>query len=146
LQVVLGGNALQLTALSDSVFETPAFSEPITFSTHGATPAMLAEAFGMTAPAPRLAAAPTLTSAQRQEYTGRYVSAELDSWATIRVQGDTLQARMRWGEWMRLEPLTPDTFVAVAARVDLTRDRKGVVSGFTLSQARTRGVLFDRAR
>ncbi|MEP7384721.1 MAG: serine hydrolase domain-containing protein [Gemmatimonadota bacterium] len=146
LRLTFAGATLPLTARADSLFSAPSLSEPIVFSHAGAIPTMRAEALGMTAAAPRLPPAPVLTTAQRQAYAGRYVSAELDSWAVIRVQGDTLMARMRWGEWLPLEPLAPDTFVAVAARVDFTRDRTGAVSGFRLSQARTRGVVFDRAR
>ncbi len=146
LKLLIAGSTLQLTALTDSSFATPAFAEPVVFSSGNGTPAILVEAIGMTSPSPRLAAAPTLTSAQRRAYAGRYTSAELDSWATLRVRGDALEARMRWGDWMALEPLTRDSFVAPAARVDFTRDRTGAIAGFKLSQVRTRGVVFDRVR
>ncbi len=146
LQLMLAGTTLPLTPRSDSVFSAAALSEPVVFSMNDGAPAMLAEAFGMTAPAPRLGAPPVLTDAQRAAYVGRYSSAELDSWAAIRAQGDTLQARMRWGSWMSLEPLAPDAFIAAGVRVDFTRGRNGAITGFRVSQARTRGVVFERIR
>lgn len=146
LQLVLAGSTMQLTARTDSTFTTPAFSEPVRFTITKGTPAILVEGAGMITPSPRLPAPPTLTNAQRAVYAGRYESEELDTWATLRVRGDTLEARMRWGSWMPLAPLTPDSFVAPLARVDFTRDRSGAISGFRLSQVRTRGVVFERVR
>lgn len=146
LRLLVAGATLPLTALTDSTFATPALAEPIVFSSRDGIAAMLAEGFGMTIPTRRLTAPPMLDASQRGAFAGRYTSTELDSWAVIRTVGDSVQARMRWGAWMPLDPIAADTFVAAGVRLEFTRDRRGAISGFTLSQARTRGVVFERVR
>jgi hypothetical protein len=51
---------------------------------------------------------------------------------------------MRWGAWLTAEPVAPDLFTASGARIEFVRKKGGTVSGFRLSQARTRNVRFDR--
>lgn len=100
------------------------------------------------APTLRLPAAPKLTATTGAPYAGRYASPELDTWATVRMEGETLRARMRYGAWLTLEPIAPDVFsvVGMGARLTFTRDRRGGIAGFSMSAARTNNLTFTRER
>jgi CubicO group peptidase (beta-lactamase class C family) len=142
----VAGLRLPLTATSDSTFTAGSLSAPFVFARTDRGPTVRTSAFGMAAPAPRLAAAPPLSAAQKGALAGRYTSDELDSWATIAVRGDSLMLRVRWGAWQRLEPIAPDVFVVPGMRLEFSRSRAGAVTGFGLSQGRARNVRFVRAR
>lgn len=144
LTMALFGQETPLVSTSDSTFTMPGATGPIVFSTGPAGPAVLAKPFGMTTPAPRLGEPPRITAAQAAGYAGRYRSDELDTWAVVEARGDTLRARTRWDTWRPLTPMAPDVFVVGGARLRFERDRKGVVTGFSVSQARTRNVGFSR--
>ena len=109
-------------------------------------PAMIPTWLGINEPATRLADMPPLTSALAASYAGRYRSEELDTWSDVQARGDTVQVRTRWGAWTNLEPMARDRFSAAGARVEFDRDKAGRVTGYRVSQARTRNVGFSRVR
>lgn len=146
LQLNVIGRELALVPTSDSSFTAATLDGPIVF-TRGAGGVMLqTAALGTPLSAARLAPAPALTAAAAAAYAGRYTSAELDTWAVVQARGDTLVARTRWGPWLPLQSIAPDMFVVAGARVEFTRGRGGVVTGYTVSQVRTRNVGFVRVR
>jgi len=138
------GQRMPLTAASESTFRAAGLSDPLQFARTPNGPTVVTEALGMWAPALRLANAPALTPAEAASYAGRYRSDELDTWATVRAEGATVQARVRWGPWQTLQPLVRDVFTGQGVRVEFSRDRRGAVTGFALSQVRTRNVGFVR--
>ncbi len=142
------GQRMPLIPLSDSVFRSGEATDSVIFSSSSAGAAMRVTAFDMAAPTLRLPAAPKLTAATGAPYAGRYASAELDTWATVRMDGETLRARMRYGAWLTLEPVAPDVFsvVEMGARLAFTRDRRGNIAGFSMSAARTNNLAFTRER
>lgn len=140
------GQRMPLTAASESTFRAAGLSDPLQFARTPNGPTVVTEALGMWAPALRLANAPALTPAEAASYAGRYRSDELDTWATVRAEGATVQARVRWGPWQPLQPLVRDVFTGQGVRVEFSRDRRGAVTGFALSQVRTRNVGFVRDR
>lgn len=142
------GQRMPLIPLSDSVFRSGEATDSVIFSSSSSGAAMRVTAFDMAAPTLRLPAAPKLTAATGAPYTGRYASAELDTWATVRMDGETLRARMRYGAWLTLEPVAPDVFavVGMGARLAFTRDRRGNIAGFSMSAARTNNLAFTRER
>jgi len=146
MAVKVAGQTLPLTATSDSTFTTTAVPEPLVFSTRAGAPMLKFAALGMATASPQLVPAPVLTAASAAAYAGRYTSDELDTWATITAEGATLKVRTRWGPWVTLEAIAPEEFVAAGTRVRFVRGRGGLVTGFSLSQARTRNVTFDRSR
>lgn len=138
------GQRLVATARSDSSFSIPEFSEPLVFASTAAGPTLNVPSLGMWSPAARLADPPRPSAASLAVYSGRYESRELDTWAEFKVEGSVLKSRMRWGAWLTAEPVAPDLFTASGARIEFVRKKGGTVSGFRLSQARTRNVRFDR--
>ncbi|MCC6929119.1 MAG: beta-lactamase family protein [Gemmatimonadaceae bacterium] len=148
LTMTLMGQRLLLRATSDSTFITPTSSEPATFARTSSGVTLQVPQFDMSAPAPRLVAIDTLAPAAAAAYAGRYASAELDTWGIVRSEGSALQLRLRYGEWMVLEPLARDVFTVrgAGARLAFTRDARGAVRGFSLSAARTQNLVFERER
>ncbi|MHB1329495.1 MAG: serine hydrolase domain-containing protein [Gemmatimonadales bacterium] len=90
--------------------------------------------------------APTtpITAQQASAYAGRYTSHELDSWSVVEVRGDSVFARTRWASPVWWRPIGPDAFMAGWVRIDVDRDRRGGISGYRLSAARTQNVSFVR--
>lgn len=86
-----------------------------------------------------------ITAQQAAAYAGRYTSEELDTWAVVEARGDTLFARTRWSAPVRWRPIGPDAFMVGGARIDVDRDRRGQVTGFRLSAARTQNLVFVKA-
>ncbi|MBK7596937.1 MAG: hypothetical protein IPJ11_17440 [Gemmatimonadetes bacterium] len=138
------GQTIPLTATSDSTLTAAALPEPLVFSQTARSATLQTAAFGSPTSVPRLATPPTLTAARAGAYAGRYSSDELDTWAVVEARGDTSMVRTRWGPWRPLTAIAPDTFIVAGARVDFTRGRGGAVTGFRLSQVRTRNVIFER--
>lgn len=148
MAVRLMGQRMPLVPLSDSVFRSGEATDSVIFSSSSSGASVRVTAFDMAVPALRLPAAPTLTAATGAPYAGRYTSPELDTWATVRMDNDTLRARMRYGAWLTLEPIAPDVFsvVGMGARLAFTRDRRGGIAGFAMSAARTNNLAFTRER
>lgn len=148
MSVRVMGQRMPLIPLSDSVFRSGEASDSVIFSSSTSGASVRVTAFDMAAPALRLPAAPKLTTATGAPYAGRYASAELDTWATVRMEGESLRARMRYGAWLTLEPIAPDVFsvTGMGARLAFTRDRRGNLAGFSMSAARTNNLAFTRER
>lgn len=148
MSVRVTGQRMPLVPLSDSVFRSSETADSVIFSSSSSGAAMRVTSLDMAVPTLRLPAAPQLTAAAGAPYAGRYASAELDTWATVRMDGETLRVRMRYGAWLTLEPIAPDVFsvVGMGARLAFTRDRRGALAGFSMSAARTNNLGFTRER
>jgi CubicO group peptidase (beta-lactamase class C family) len=84
------------------------------------------------------------TAAQAAEYTGVYHSEEIEPAYRIEVAEGQLVLRRLKVAAVTLEPLTPDVFRGSAGTLRFSRDPKGRVAGFTLSNGRIRGFRFTR--
>jgi len=92
----------------------------------------------------RLGDPPVLTAAERQALAGDYWSDELHTTARITVVSDTLRLAIGGREPGVLTPIAPGAFTVPGSRLDVTRDRKGGVAGFSLSAGRSQGIAFLR--
>ncbi|MBI3790019.1 MAG: serine hydrolase [Gemmatimonadetes bacterium] len=135
--------SMPLTARSDSTFESAAIPGQLIFHASPSGPMLEVSALGAER-APRLTIPPAPTAAELAPYAGRYTSEELDSWTVIAVRDGKLMARPRYGAWAPLEPVRKDAFVVSGAAAVFDRDKRGGVTGFGLSAARTRNVRFTR--
>lgn len=95
-------------------------------------------------PGPMLAE-PDLSEAALAEYVGRYTSAELDTWYTLRPVENGLEVRARYGPWGRLQPIAPDRFFAGPSEISFERDGNSKVAGFVVTGERAANVRFERA-
>ena len=84
------------------------------------------------------------STARLEEYRGLYWSRELDTVASIEVQGGKLQARQRKHGSVELVPTQSDQFRTSQGRIDFDRDGAGAISGFRFSQQRSRNILFRK--
>ncbi|MGE0438927.1 MAG: serine hydrolase domain-containing protein [Gemmatimonadales bacterium] len=145
LTLAVVGQPVPIAPSSDSTFLVAGGPDALEFAMDSAGPTLLARGFGMTEPVARLAPPVSLTPAAAARFAGRFVSEELDTWSVVEARGDTLRIRVRWDVWRPLEHVGPDRFIANGGRILFERDRTGRVTGFTVSQARTRNVRFRRA-
>jgi CubicO group peptidase (beta-lactamase class C family) len=81
-----------------------------------------------------------------QEFAGRYLSDELETFYTLVVRGDTLVARQRRLDDIALSPAKEDAFDGGDLTWAFERDRNGEVIGFYLANGRSRDVRFGRVR
>jgi hypothetical protein len=83
-----------------------------------------------------------------QGYVGRYYSAELETFYTVVVTDSGLVARHRRVEDdITLTARSEDKFtggVFFMREVEFVRGEDGTVTGFTVSNGRTRGVMFEK--
>jgi hypothetical protein len=87
--------------------------------------------------------APALTSLAA--YTGNFASAELDVHYLFAIRDGTLHLSHRKLGDLALEPAGRDVFTTPnGGTLVFQRDRRGRVTGFTLNDARVRGVRFVR--
>lgn len=146
LSMTAFGTKVPMQPVNDSTFDVTLASARLEFHTTPTGPALTAAVFGTADPTPRLGDAPRPSAAQLAEYAGRYRSDELDTWSVVEARGDTLRARMRWGEWQVLHPMAKDRFTIPGLRADFDRDRAGRIIGFRMSAGRSRNVGFARER
>ena len=81
------------------------------------------------------------------EYTGTYFSEELETFYTIALEDSTLTALHRNMENIKLTPADDDNFsgsVFFMDEVAFQRNNEGTIDAFTVSNGRTKGVLFKR--
>lgn len=80
------------------------------------------------------------------DFTGRYLSPEIETVYTLHVRDGRLVAGHRWNPPLPLAPVEPDVFVGTEQplRVEFQRDPDGAVSGFRTSLGRTTDVWFER--
>jgi hypothetical protein len=83
------------------------------------------------------------------DYVGTYHSEELDATYTLEIVSDTLMAtNLRLGS-ITLTPHLRDSFMTnqwFIRELTFVRDGTGNVTGFRASNARVRGVLFEKRR
>lgn len=88
-----------------------------------------------------------LTTDQMSAYTGRYFCEELETFYTILLKEDKLVAELANSPDIELTATEPETFTGstfFAAEVKFERDDAGKVTGFKLSNGRTKGIHFMR--
>jgi hypothetical protein len=81
-----------------------------------------------------------------KEFTGRYFSAELETFYTLGLEEGTLVVEHRRLETLSLKPGAEDRFTGGNLELSFERDRNGRILGFYLSNGRTRDVRFARLR
>jgi CubicO group peptidase (beta-lactamase class C family) len=84
---------------------------------------------------------------QLRELEGRYYCDELETFYNLELRDSTLFLLIRNTREIKLSPVEEDSFkgdVFFINQVDLIRDEKGGISGFAVSNGRTRGILFKR--
>lgn len=86
--------------------------------------------------------APAFTSVAA--YVGRYRAEELDATYTLALRGDSLLRQHRTLGEAPLVAGGRDVFTQGGATYVFARDRRGRVTGFTLSEGRVRGIRFVR--
>jgi len=81
-------------------------------------------------------------------FEGRYFSEEIETFYTVRLEGEKLVMHQRRMGSVDLTPEKEDTFSATAIEfaISFERDRNSQVIGFYLSNGRTRDVRFERVR
>jgi CubicO group peptidase (beta-lactamase class C family) len=92
----------------------------------------------------RLGDPPALSPAERLALAGEYWSDELHARGRIIATSDTLRLALGGQEPSLLSPLAPGVFVAAGTHLEVARDRRGGITGFTLSAGRSRGIVFVR--
>ncbi len=85
----------------------------------------------------------TLTPAQLGELTGVYYSPELDEYATIRMEDESLTIKlgMTYGT---LVSLSPETALWYNRRLEFARDAENVVTGMTMNVDGAMNLDFDK--
>ncbi len=78
-----------------------------------------------------------------EAYAGRYYSDELQTFYTLEVKDSTLTLLIRNTEDIELKPMEEDSFQGMG-EMEFLRNDAGKVTGFDLSNGRTRGIRFER--
>ena len=81
-----------------------------------------------------------------KEFEGRYYSDELQTFYTLEVKDSTLILMIRNTEDIELDPVDEDNFtgdVFFIGQMNFMRNDGGEVTGFTVSNGRTRGIRFE---
>lgn len=87
------------------------------------------------------------TTEELQELTGKYFSRELETFYTLELRDTTLTLLIRNTEEIELSAMKKDTYkgdIYFIGEVVFQRDERGQLSGFTASNGRTRGILFEK--
>jgi len=82
-----------------------------------------------------------------EAYVGRYYSDELQTFYTLEMKDSTLTLLIRNTEDIKLNPTEEDSFrgsVFFIGEMEFLRDDAGRVTGFSVSNGRTRGIRFER--
>jgi len=82
-----------------------------------------------------------------KSFEGRYYSEELGTFYTLEVKNGTLTLLIRNTEDIELKPMDTDSFSGDAffiSEVNFLRDTGGIITGFMVSNGRTRGIWFGR--
>ena len=81
------------------------------------------------------------------EYTGLYYSNEIEVFYRIKMKDSSLVAKMRNFEDIELTTEEKDNFnasVFFIGEMSFKRDDTGAITGFTVSNGRTKGILFEK--
>jgi hypothetical protein len=87
------------------------------------------------------------TMEELQALTGKYFSRELETFYTLELRDTTLTLLIRNTEEIELSAMKKDSYqgnIYFIGEVVFLRDERGQVSGFTASNGRTRGILFEK--
>ncbi|MEQ1690458.1 MAG: serine hydrolase domain-containing protein [Gemmatimonas sp.] len=87
-----------------------------------------------------------LTPAKRAEYAGEYRNDEIESTHTWVVEKDTLVVYANSRRLGALDPTYVDGFLRGTSVIDVQRDSRGRITGFTLQAGRVRNLRFTRVR
>lgn len=147
LVVVVNGDVVPLTPLSDSTFRADALGAVLRLSPdEGRVTGIAVEQEGRTLAGRRLTGAEILTG-RSADYPGAYYSPELETIYRVEArEGRLVAVHLRHGE-IPLEPVDEDLFRGnrwFFGRLAFIRDDDGRVDGFRLSGGRVRGVRFVR--
>lgn len=140
-----GQPRLQMRPLNDSTFEYIGVAASVTFH-RGADGSVESATHlqGQALPLRRLSDKP-LSAEELAAYTGRYFSQELEVVYMVSLVDDRLVMTHRRTDTVTLEHATGDSFKGshmLLSSVEFERRFDGAVSGFTVSNGRTRGVRF----
>jgi CubicO group peptidase (beta-lactamase class C family) len=144
-----GQPEVDLSAQSDSVFGYDGIEATVTFHAEedGSVKRATHNQGGRDLPLNRLPPWEA-TDEVMQGYVGRYYSAELETFYTVVVTDSGLVARHRRVEDdITLTARSEDKFtggVFFMREVEFVRGEDGTVTGFTVSNGRTRGVMFEK--
>jgi len=97
-----------------------------------------------TAPPAKPSESPSLTEAQLREFTGDFVSDELEVVWSLRLEQGQLVARIRRTPVRKLNATSRDQFSAPGITLQFTRDTQNRISGFLAGSGRVKGVEFIR--
>jgi CubicO group peptidase (beta-lactamase class C family) len=146
-----GQPEIDLIARSDSVFDYEGVEATVTFHVEGegdvqrATHHQGGRDLALQRLAPYSPSADALAA-----YAGRYYSEELETFYTLVVEDTVLVAQhRRLEEHIELTAKSEDKFTGsefFLRDVEFLRGDEGTVTGFRVSNGRTRGVLFERRR
>jgi hypothetical protein len=87
-----------------------------------------------------------LTPAQLAEYAGDYRSDEVEATHTWKVEKAQLVLSVNDRRLGLLEPTYKDGFTRGGTVIDVQRDAKGRITGFTVEAGRVRHLRFTRLR
>lgn len=87
-----------------------------------------------------------LTPAKRAEYVGQYRNDEIESTQTWAIEKDTLVVYANNRKLGTLEPTYADGFLRGTSVIDVQRDPRGRITGFTVQDGRVRNLRFTRVR
>lgn len=135
--------AVPMTARSDSTFWVQAYGSAIVFRRNKESRVNSLKYRGMICP--KVEQAPSPDVEQLRELTGEYKSEELATFYTIVLEDGKLKLRHRRHGDIDLTPAWKDEFRGGAwftQSVEFTRDEKGNVTGFLVSQQRSRNQRF----
>jgi CubicO group peptidase (beta-lactamase class C family) len=145
-----GQPEIDLIASSDTTFDYQGVVANVTFHANGEEPvdSAIHEQGGQAITLNRLAPwAPTAD--ELNAYAGRYYSEELETFYTLVVEDSALVVQnRRFEDDVALTAKAKDAFTGAAFflnEVEFMRSEDGAVAGFTVSNGRTRGILFERA-
>jgi hypothetical protein len=140
LRLGLGGLDLPMTPTSPTTFNLPPPVGELEFVVDGENVSVWFKPYP---PAPKLVL-PDLSAADLAKYSGRYASAELDTWFLIRTAPDGLELRRRYGPWARLEQIAADRFVTGPAELRFERDGNSEPTSFVVLTQRASNIRFAR--
>jgi hypothetical protein len=142
--VLTGGGNVVLVPISEARFRTG--PGEVAFARAGGRRTFtLARANGDTTHFEEAAAA--AAPVRVDDYTGRYVSDELDVVLTVAARDGKLLLLRRPSDTLEMSPAYADSFRAAGlGSVRFSRDEKGVVSGLSIFAGRVLDVRFRRVR
>lgn len=145
-----GQGKIRIVSTSDSTFELSGVKASLTFhrAADGSVPGLTLHQNGDQHATRLKGAAPatwTPSAAERSQYTGRYLSDELEAMYTIEVRGDTVIAKnIRLDDVILRAGAKADTFDGGNIAWSFERDRNGKVIGLYLANGRARDVRFGK--